>query len=327
MFIHTHKTVSKLFNRNIDNISELRPINLWGPSGLGKLFYIKEFIRHIQCKEYKPFIAIEDIYQRRCNCRICRNIISDNAADILTLESNENIEKIRDKFNDFIDSTPVEWRYKFLIVQNLQRFNNRELDIFLNIFEEPPDHIKIFTTSTDLEGIPYAIKSRLFSFKVNPFKKEDLKIILKVNSELETYLSTVDRYKFNTIDQLIMYNKFTFEDIFLNIFSKVDGSYGIEKKMNYLFNLIEIQKEFQMSEVLKFFLDFSIARLDEFFELNAGEKKIHILKEVVLNKILNIFSESLFKYINGPRNYNINIKNQIFTLFNLIFMVRKLLEV
>jgi DNA polymerase III delta prime subunit len=327
MFAHTHKVISKLFNRYADNIEALRPINLLGPSGLGKLYYIKEFIRQIQCEKYKPFKVISGIYRQQCDCRICWNIVNDSAIDILIFKGDEKIEEVRSKLDRFIEAPAIEYEFKFLIVQNLQMFSNHELDIFLDIFEEPPDNIKVFTTSINLDGVSHPIKSRLQSFEIIPFSNESLKIILGGSSELETYLSILSKYNFRTIHQLIYYSKFNFESMFSKLFSKVDNSWGIDKELVEFFQVVEGQNEFQVNEVINFFMEFYIARMDEFFNLNVDKMKIVCLKQFVLDKLIPKFYPSLFKYLSVPTQPLINIKDQLFVFFNAIFIVKKIMGV
>lgn len=327
MFLHTHKVISKLFNEYVDRLSELKSINLLGPSGLGKLFYIQEFIRQIQCDNYKPFSDINGSYWQKCDCRICRNIINDKACDVLILRGNEKIDEVRSKINQFVDTSPVEFKYKFLVVQNLHKFNNHELDVFLNFVEEPPKHIKIFTTASDLEQISDPIKSRIQSFELSYLLKEDLKLILTDNSELEAYLAILDKYDFKTINQLIFYSKYDFEGLFLKLFSKAESSYEVDMEFTKFLDSVREQNEFQLDQIINFFLEFYLIRVYEFCDLNPDNIKIQYFKEYTQEKVVSVFSKSLFKYSDFLSQKYVNIRTQLFIFFNLIFTIKKIMEI
>lgn len=326
MFLHTHKTISKLFNQYVDQIKELGPINLVGPSGLGKLFYFKELIRHIECEKYSPFSYKNELYRGECSCGVCKTILEDSSVDILILSGNESIEELRDKLNSFIDSFPVEFNFRYLIVHDLQKFSVNELDIFLNILEEPLEHIKIFTTAVSLRGVSAPIISRLQSFKLNLLSKENLKLIVNEYREFEYYKTIVDKYNFGTLSQLIYYHKFDFETLFRKFFIDVGDSYKLALEIDTFLNSIEDQFKGQEGEIREFFLRFYLDRVYEFCDLNKDKSNLEGLKNYLQSTLMPLYSENLFKYVGYQRQHYINIREQMFLFFNTIFMLGKIVR-
>lgn len=324
MFIHSHRRISELFNRHLNRLKELGPVNIWGSSGLGKLFYIKEYIRHIECGGYTPFLSISEPYKEECSCGVCSQIVENKAADIMFIEKSESIRDLRDLVNSFINSLPIEFRFKYLIVQNLDMFNNNELDVFLNVFEEPPKHLKIFVTSVFIDKISNPIQSRLSSFCVNSFNRETFETIVKNTTELKQYLKVLNRYNFNTINQLLCYNKFEFEERFKEFFVNVESSYDIEVGIEQFLKVVGEQTVFLELEVIDFFFEFYIDRLNEFLDLNKDNPNIGVFKQFSDEKLMPLYSDSLFKCISLKNPYYMNIKNQMFLLLNTVYMSRKI---
>lgn len=324
MFIHSHESVSRLFSNYVHKLPELGPVNIWGSSGLGKLFYIKEYVRHIECGGYTPFLSISEPYKEECSCGVCSQIVENKAADIMFIEESESIRDLRDLLNSFINSLPIEFRFKYLIVHNLDMFSNDELDVFLNIFEEPPKHLKIFVTSVFIDKISDPIRSRLSSFCVNSFNKETFETIVNCTAELRQYSKVLNRYNFNTIDQLLCYNKFEFEERFKEFFVKVDSSYDIEVGIERFLKVIGEQTIFSELEVIDFFLEFYINRLNEFLDLNKDNPMIGVYMRFLDRKLMPLYSDSLFRCISLKNPYYINIKNQIFLLIDTVYMLKKI---
>lgn len=328
MFIHTHENVSELFHNFSGRLQELGPVCLVGPSGLGKLFYITEYIRHIECSGgYTPFYRIPDFYIDKCPCRECGDIINNCANDVMILESCNSIEEMRNKLNEFVDSQAVEFKFKYLVVRNLHLFTNNELDVLLNVFEEPPKHIKIFTTAVDLSWVSNPIKSRLQCFEVVPFSKDILKYLVESVPELLPYLNSLDKFSFTTIDQLIYYNKFSFEGVFEQLFSKADTSYGIASTLDKFLNLIKDQAGHLESDVLSFFLEFCVIRLNDYIRLNPDNENVKYFGDFLSNNVFPLYSNSLFKYINFRRQHYVDIVNQLYLFFDTIYLLRKIVGV
>lgn len=327
MFIHTHQVISKLFKEYFNRLSDLKPINLLGPSGVGKITYIKEFIRQLQCERYKPFFNVDSDYLKSCNCSICKKILNEEATDILFLDSGGSIQDIRDKVNSFIDSYPVEYDLKFLVVQDLQKFNKNELDIFLNIFEEPPDYLKIFTTASDLKSVSTPIQSRLQSFELSVLDQGAMKKIVENSSKLEAYSFVLNKYSFKTIDELIYYNKFIFEELFLDLYMRVGNSYNLNKTLTKFLNLVREQYESQFFDIILFFLEFYLVRLYEFCKLNENNIKVVSFRDYIQMKLIPNFMEYSFNYFNHLEQYKINVETQLFNFFNLIFMLKKIVGI
>lgn len=326
MFLHTHKVISRLFNRYVDKLDELGPVNLVGPSGLGKLSYIKEFIRHIECEKYAPFSHIEEPYRGECSCEICKIILEDIAADILILSGNEPIEELRNKLNNFIDSFPVEFKFRYLIVHDLDRFNNNELDVFLNILEEPLKYIKIFTTTKFMEEISDPVKSRVQSFELNLLSKEDLEVIIKEYREFEYYKVIFNKYDFRTISQLVYYHRFDFEGLFKKFFVDIGSSYRLAVEIDIFLKDIKDQFRGYEGEIREFFLRFYLDRVYEFCDLNKDNVGFRCLKNYLQDKLILLYLETLFNYVAYQRQHYVNIQEQIFMFFNTIYMLKKMVR-
>jgi hypothetical protein len=328
MIIHTQKIISLLFNKFISQIEKLGPINLIGPNGIGKTYYIKEFIRNIQCSRYIPFSDISLNYSKECDCCVCRKIIEDKAMDILTLNSDlnniENIKETRNKIEDFIYSNPKEFKFKFLIIRNLQYFSEQSSNVFLRILEEPPGYLKIFTTCDDRHNVLNTLLSRLKSFQCDPLNKEDIKSILNSNNKLEIYLRSLTKYDFKTLDQILVYIAFSFEDKFKKFFLEGIDTYSLDKEMNYFMQNIEDNLEYKKEYILNFFIEFYIQRVREFFTFKKEDPKIIFFKDKFENNFIPIFSDSFFKYLNKSNPF-INYNTQMFIFLNLMNIFKKTL--
>lgn len=321
--IHTHKAVSILFNKFLNKIESLGPINLVGPNGIGKFFYVKEFIRNIECLRYTPFLYLsEDVGE--CNCEICKKILKNEAMDIIILNGSDKIEYIRDKIDTFVYSSPKEFDYKYLIVRNLQYFSEQSSNTFLRILEEPPKYLKIFTTCED--NVLETLLSRLKSFQCGFLDKKDIEKILTLDNRLNIYLKNLDKYDFKTLDQIFVYNIFSFEDRFKKFFMEGVDSYTLDKELLQFIQQFIENLEYKKEYILDFFIEFYIQRVREYFEFKREDTKITFFKDKFENNFIPTFSESFFKYLYKSNPF-INYKNQMFIFLNLMNIFKKILGV
>lgn len=305
--IHSNVVVSELFNNR--DISELNPILFNGPCGVGKEFYIQEYLYHSFCVNNKSFYERKD-----CDCISCKRIKSDKTSDIIKFSGEEKTEEVREKISS-VDGNPQELGHKVLILRNIHKYNKNILDSLLKIIEEP-QKLKIFSTSTNLEFVPEAIKSRFFIFQF-PYLDQDILSKILEDQNLESYKFIFDRYKFRSVFQLDVFKYFDFEEKFDSLFTRVSSSFEIKEQIKIFLNGIKDSRH-HVEDVLDFFLEYYNWRVFNLYDENS-------LFGINYNLILKSHSYTLFKYMNRNNSYYfMNLENQLFNFFNSVYCLRKL---
>jgi len=330
MLIHTHSMLSSIFHKLLHKdhfegtLKKLNPTCLEGIAGIGKIYYIKEFIRDCLCSEYNPFLNTREDYTQDCSCKVCNSISNNTLVDMFVLDNKEDIEAIRGYLEVFVYSYPKEYNYKFLIVPDLHLISNRKTDILLKIFEESPKYLKIFATCLNANKAPQTLMSRLNIIHCNPLSKDNLRFILSLSSTTENQLSNLDKYNFKSLDQVMVYSKYRFEDKFKSIFVERANAYTITKEVKYLLDILD--SEDQLGEALLFFMEYYLDKIYEFCDLNKDTIKVQYFKQHIQEKVIPKFAKCFFGYLDSPKQYRISKSNQLFLFLNLINIARLTIE-
>ena len=187
---------------------------LTGPSGIGKFSMVKEYIK----------------YLLQANEVLIKRIDEGNFPDLLYISKQEKnditIDMIR-KANEFFSQTPLEVKYKFVIIDNAEDLNRNAANALLKILEEPTKNTHIFLISHAPSRLLPTIRSRCRIIKFHPLKERELEQVVGGNKfvGLENFIAgspgraiicnelSVDKLYKQLIeliksDDLIVFNKF-----------------------------------------------------------------------------------------------------------------------
>ena len=141
---------------------------LTGPSGIGKFSMIKEYIK----------------YLLQANEVLIKRIDEGNFPDLLYIAKQEKnditIDMIR-KANEFFSQTPLEVKYKFVIIDNAEDLNRNAANALLKILEEPTKNTHIFLISHAPSRLLPTIRSRCRIIKFHPLKERELEQVVGGN--------------------------------------------------------------------------------------------------------------------------------------------------
>ena len=237
------------------DLGSFRPTILIGNFGTGRFTYIKSFIRSVECEEYNPFLSNSDgWYEDPCSCLICRKILEEVSPDFLILNGKESIADFKLKCVDFVNSSPVELRNRYIVFRNFDLYPKNIVDISLKFIEEPQKYLKILATSRYEGRLPGAIVSRFLINYTPNLSDSSLKLLCDKIKTLNAYKASIAEYPFNTVNQIIYYHRFSYKSWFNKLFKDLDNINSLDKDLDAFLSLIKEDKRFFLEEVLEFFL-------------------------------------------------------------------------
>lgn len=142
--------------------------NSWvftGPPGSGRTLAVNAFICQIVCET-----------QTACGeCHKCLSVINNSQSDLNFLSTQEliiKIDVIRRFVSDFSQLPPQNLEYRFLIIEDADRMDERSQDTLLKSIEEPNERIIwIFTTNSRLDLMPTVISRSVIINLKSPSSK------------------------------------------------------------------------------------------------------------------------------------------------------------
>jgi len=150
-----------------------------GAESVGKETLARAFAMALNCQH-------EDVTQRPCyECRICRQILSGNHADVLYSQADPNsgilrIEEVR-LMTGRIALKPFDARYRVAIFRDFDRAQPRAQDALLKTLEEPPPHAVLVLLAGSQEAILPTITSRSQIIHLRPAARNDIQQVLTDN--------------------------------------------------------------------------------------------------------------------------------------------------
>jgi DNA polymerase-3 subunit gamma/tau len=111
-----------------------------------------------------------------CNvCDPCRAISEGRHIDVIEMDaaSHTGIDDIRE-ITDAVRYTPVSARYKIYIIDEVHMLSKQAFNGLLKTLEEPPEHVKFFLATTEVQKVPVTVLSRCQRFDLRRIPAEKL---------------------------------------------------------------------------------------------------------------------------------------------------------
>src|SRR3954470_7903862 len=111
-----------------------------------------------------------------CNaCEPCRAIAEGRHIDVIEMDaaSHTGIDDIREII-DAVRYTPVSARYKIYIIDEVHMLSKQAFNGLLKTLEEPPQHVKFFLATTEVNKVPVTVLSRCQRFDLRRIPAEKL---------------------------------------------------------------------------------------------------------------------------------------------------------
>lgn len=140
-----------------------------GERGCGKTSCAKIFAKAVNC--------LNPVDGSPCNeCENCRLIIDDQTTDIVEMDaaSNRRIDDIRE-LREKVIYPPSKLKYKVYIIDEAHMITKEAFNALLKIMEEPPEHLIFILATTEIDKLPITILSRVQKFEFNSIDQLDIK--------------------------------------------------------------------------------------------------------------------------------------------------------
>ncbi|MCR3754856.1 MAG: DNA polymerase III subunit gamma [Candidatus Westeberhardia cardiocondylae] len=147
-----------------------------GMHGIGKTSIARLMVKSLNCQKG---ITISP-------CKICDNCLQiekGNFIDFIEVDaaSRAKIEDIRELLEN-VQYMPIKGRFKIYLIDEVHMLSRYSFNTLLNVLEEPPEYVKFFFATTDLQKIPITVLSRCLLFYLRALLidqiLEKLKLIL-----------------------------------------------------------------------------------------------------------------------------------------------------
>jgi DNA polymerase-3 subunit gamma/tau len=111
-----------------------------------------------------------------CNvCEPCRAIAEGRYIDVIEMDaaSHTGVEDIREII-DAVRYASVSARYKIYIIDEVHMLSKNAFNALLKTLEEPPEHVKFFLATTEVNKVPVTVLSRCQRFDLRRIPAEKL---------------------------------------------------------------------------------------------------------------------------------------------------------
>ncbi len=156
---------------------------LSGTRGVGKTTLARIFAKALNCKHAPT--------GEPCNeCEACRRITQGAFVDVVEIDgaSNRGIDDVR-KLRDSVGYSPLEGRYKVIIIDEAHMLTKEAFNALLKTLEEPPRGVVFILATTEQHKFPITILSRcqLYVFKQVPEQKIEQHLAKVLKNEQIAY--------------------------------------------------------------------------------------------------------------------------------------------
>ena len=298
-FLNPKKTL-KLFSYNDEfnffkklfDTKKLARVNMiTGKKGLGKFTFINHFLYYVFDKNNYDFnnkiIDNETLLYKK--------IIAESFANIITLSNDKLKVKIDDIriLKSILTKTILNDSPRFIILDNIEIYNQNSLNALLKVIEEPSGNNYFFLINNCEKPILETIKSRCLETKIFLTEEERVKIIehmiklYSVECVIDFKNTDITPGNFLKFNHLCLENNI---EIKLPYFDKIYTLLSLYKK----------NKDINMIKVANFFTD------------------LHFYKLSIKNKNYDLINESKYTALKNIENfvlYNLNL-NTVIHQFN-----------
>ncbi len=132
-----------------------------GPRGTGKTSTARILAKSLNCQSAPAPTILP------CGtCDSCKEIAAGTSLDVLEFDaaSNTQVDKVRELIIDNVKYMPSRGRFKVYIVDEVHMLSTSSFNALLKTLEEPPEHVKFFFATTDVQKVPTTILSRCQRF-------------------------------------------------------------------------------------------------------------------------------------------------------------------
>ncbi|MFP4213118.1 MAG: DNA polymerase III subunit gamma/tau [Desulfohalobiaceae bacterium] len=146
-------------------LDKLAPAYMFsGTRGVGKTTVARILAKAVNCRQAP---AAEPCNQ----CKLCRQITQGISMDVQEVDgaSHTGVDHVR-KLNEEVGYSPLEGRYKIIIIDEAHMLSRSAFNALLKTLEEPPGHAMFILATTEPHKFPATIVSRCqhFNFKLVP---------------------------------------------------------------------------------------------------------------------------------------------------------------
>jgi DNA polymerase III, delta subunit len=326
LLLHTSPIVSRVFARlsSPAHLDELSPLLLIGRMGTGKRHYVRALIRQLNCRtSYRPFTTLDPpLYTLGCSCADCGLLERGKAREYQGLSGTETVAELRKVVHDFTDGMS----HRFLVLTDLQRHAQDHLDPLLKILEEPPATLKVFATATTTQSIPGPVLSRFRQLRHPDLTSEQLRTIVEATPSLQSLAPQLGAYCFRSVDELLLYVRYDFETKFEAFWGAADIP-PLVRGIRDLLQQLSKDREFHPPDVLEFFIEFFVRRIEELCTIHA-----HTMPELqdlaaALPRAAYQAYETLGSLLHATdAGLLMNRNDQVITLITSLVMLRNILR-
>ncbi|MDZ7798389.1 MAG: DNA polymerase III subunit [Patescibacteria group bacterium] len=220
-----HKKVFDYFNKSIEKKKLSHAYLFLGPEGVGKKEAAVNFLRRIICQKKKNSAPC-------LKCQSCQIFRRKTSADFLEIKKksdkkNISIEQIR-ALIDHLSLKPLNWPYKFALIDQAELMSESASNSFLKTLEEPSDKTIIILIASNKNRLPETITSRCqtirFNFISHSLIFDYLKKSQLINNQKASSISQIVQGRISQARKMARDNEY-FESYqetinrFLNLFS------------------------------------------------------------------------------------------------------------
>lgn len=268
-----------------------------GLKGIGKSTLINHLLNYIYVSEQynlNDFIINDktSFYNHYIN-NTFSNIIYLNGINFNSIK----IENIRDLKSNLLKSN-ISNKERFIILDDIEKFNKNSLNALLKIVEEPPENSFFIFINNKTKSLIETIYSRSLEIKITLTEQMRVKII-------ESLIKKAN------LDIFIDYKTSNLTPGNFLIFNEISKQYKIDNNENYLknFQILVTQykktKDINLMNMLLYLTDFYFYKLID--KKNNNFEKIIDTKHFVVNNInkfitYNLNPNSLINAISGKLN-------------------------